>query len=68
MYNDYGGSFLDCLHAVDRNTNQRVRDREVPLHYGLLHVLPDSGQLNAYVDERRHRGVPLADRRTAPRL
>ena len=20
VYNDYGGSFLDCLHAVDRNT------------------------------------------------
>ena len=54
VYNDYGGSFLDCLHAVDRNTTSSYVNGKCLSSSWMLHVLPAARQLHAHLDERRH--------------
>jgi hypothetical protein len=43
VYNDYGGSFLDCLHAVDRNTTSSYVNGKCLSVYGCYTFFPLQG-------------------------
>jgi len=43
VYNDYGGSFLDCLHAVDRNTTSGYVNGKCLSVYGCYTFFPLQG-------------------------
>jgi hypothetical protein len=43
VYNDYNGSFLDCLHATDRNTTSSYVDGKCLSVYGCFTFFPRQG-------------------------
>ena len=43
VYNDYGGSFLDCLHAVDRNTTSSYVNGKCLSKFGCYTFFPLQG-------------------------
>ena len=66
VYNDYNGSFLDCLHAVDRNTTSSYVNGKCLSVYGCYTFFPTQGSsmptwMNA--GRAQYHGLTLALRR-----
>ena len=68
VYNDYGGSFLDCLHAVDRNTTSGYVNGKCLSVYGCYTFFPLQGSSMPTWMNVGTAAYHSLHRRAAPRL